>query len=47
MSVIGGVVAKAAIAKFNSRTLAIVFSAGIPILSSLKPLLKPAGNVPL
>lgn len=42
--VIGGVLAKAAIAKF-SRTLATSFSAGIPILSSLKTTAKTAGNV--
>lgn len=42
--VIGSVLAKAAIAKF-SRTLATSFSAGIPILSSLKTTAKTAGNV--
>ncbi|EKO3509631.1 type II secretion system F family protein [Vibrio fluvialis] len=42
--IIGGVLAKAAIAKF-SRTLATSFSAGIPILASLKTTAKTAGNV--
>ncbi len=42
--VIGAVLAKASIAKF-SRTLATSFSAGIPILSSLKTTAKTAGNV--
>ncbi|MBL4296618.1 type II secretion system F family protein [Vibrio fluvialis] len=42
--IIGGVLAKAAIAKF-SRTLATSFSAGIPILASLKNTAKTAGNV--
>lgn len=42
--IIGGVLAKAAIAKF-SRTLATSFAAGIPILASLKTTAKTAGNV--
>ncbi len=42
--IIGGVLTKAAIAKF-SRTLATSFSAGIPILASLKTTAKTAGNV--
>ncbi|ENC9837092.1 type II secretion system F family protein [Vibrio fluvialis] len=42
--IIGGVLAKAAIAKF-SRTLATSFSAGIPILASIKTTAKTAGNV--
>ncbi|ELV8725174.1 type II secretion system F family protein [Vibrio fluvialis] len=42
--IIGGVLAKAAIAKF-SRTLATSFSAGVPILASLKTTAKTAGNV--
>ncbi len=42
--VIGSILAKASIAKF-SRTLATSFSAGIPILSSLKTTAKTAGNV--
>ncbi|MGI9828647.1 type II secretion system F family protein [Vibrio vulnificus] len=42
--VIGGVLSKAAIAKF-SRTLATSFSAGIPILTSLKTTSKTAGNL--
>lgn len=42
--VVGAVLAKAAIAKF-SRTLATSFSAGIPILASLKTTAKTAGNV--
>ncbi|MBY8142497.1 type II secretion system F family protein [Vibrio fluvialis] len=42
--IIGGVLAKAAIAKFSS-TLATSFSAGIPILASLKTTAKTAGNV--
>ncbi|EKO3422406.1 type II secretion system F family protein [Vibrio fluvialis] len=42
--IIGGLLAKAAIAKF-SRTLATSFSAGIPILASLKTTAKTAGNV--
>ncbi|EKO3483370.1 type II secretion system F family protein [Vibrio fluvialis] len=42
--IIGGVLAKAAIAKF-SRTLATSFRAGIPILASLKTTAKTAGNV--
>lgn len=41
--VIGEVLSKASIAKF-SRTLATSFSAGIPILSSLKTTAKTAGN---
>ncbi|EME3971535.1 type II secretion system F family protein [Vibrio fluvialis] len=44
LPIIGGVLAKAAIAKF-SRTLATSFSAGIPILASLKTTAKTAGNV--
>ncbi len=42
--VLGSILAKASIAKF-SRTLATSFSAGIPILSSLKTTAKTAGNV--
>ncbi|OIQ24257.1 type II secretion system F family protein [uncultured Vibrio sp.] len=42
--IIGGVFSKAAIAKF-SRTLATSFSAGIPILSSLKTTAKTSGNL--
>ncbi|MCG3729956.1 type II secretion system F family protein [Vibrio cincinnatiensis] len=42
--IIGGVLAKAAIAKF-SRTLATSFAAGIPILASLRTTAKTAGNV--
>lgn len=42
--VIGTVISKASIAKF-SRTLATSFSAGIPILSSLKTSAKTANNV--
>ncbi|MCW8334540.1 type II secretion system F family protein [Vibrio paucivorans] len=42
--IIGRVLTKAAIAKF-SRTLATSFSAGIPILSSLKTTAKTAGNI--
>ncbi|WP_394240140.1 type II secretion system F family protein [Vibrio astriarenae] len=41
--IIGEVLSKASIAKF-SRTLATSFSAGIPILSSLKTTAKTAGN---
>lgn len=41
--IIGGIITKAAIAKF-SRTLATSFSAGIPILSSLKTSAKTANN---
>ncbi|MEH0666870.1 type II secretion system F family protein [Vibrio scophthalmi] len=44
MPVIGGVLTKASIAKF-SRTLATSFSAGIPILSSLKTSAKTANNL--
>ncbi|MDR9828459.1 type II secretion system F family protein [Vibrio sp. FNV 38] len=43
LPIIGGVLSKASIAKF-SRTLATSFSAGIPILSSLKTTAKTAGN---
>ena len=42
--VIGGILAKAAIAKF-SRTLSTSFNAGIPILTSLKTTGKTAGNL--
>ncbi|PWI34569.1 type II secretion system protein F [Vibrio albus] len=42
--VIGGVLSKASIAKF-SRTLSTSFSAGIPLLSSLKTTAKTAGNL--
>ncbi|AQM20304.1 type II secretion system F family protein [Vibrio anguillarum] len=42
--ILGGVIGKASIAKF-SRTLATSFSAGIPILASLKTTAKTAGNV--
>lgn len=42
--ILGGVISKASIAKF-SRTLATSFSAGIPILASLKTTAKTAGNV--
>ncbi|OEF04088.1 type II secretion system F family protein [Vibrio genomosp. F10] len=42
--IIGGVFSKAAIAKF-SRTLATSFSAGIPILTSLKTTAKTSGNI--
>ncbi len=42
--VIGGVLGKAAIAKF-SRTLSTSFSAGIPILTSLKTTAKTSGNL--
>lgn len=42
--VLGGVFTKAAIAKF-SRTLATSFSAGIPLLASLKTTAKTAGNL--
>ncbi|MGF1696659.1 type II secretion system F family protein [Vibrio lamellibrachiae] len=44
LPVIGGVFSKAAIAKF-SRTLATSFSAGIPILTSLKTTAKTSGNL--
>ncbi|MEZ8826588.1 type II secretion system F family protein [Vibrio amylolyticus] len=44
LPIIGGVFSKAAIAKF-SRTLATSFSAGIPILSSLKTTAKTSGNL--
>ena len=42
--IIGGVVAKASIAKF-SRTLSTSFSSGIPILTSLRTTAKTTGNV--
>lgn len=42
--IIGGIMTKASIAKF-SRTLATSFSAGIPLLSSLKTSAKTANNV--
>ncbi|MCG9641432.1 type II secretion system F family protein [Vibrio sp. Isolate34] len=42
--VLGGVMAKASIAKF-SRTLSTSFSSGIPILMSLKTTAKTAGNL--
>ncbi|ELP4885912.1 type II secretion system F family protein [Vibrio cholerae] len=42
--IIGNVLAKASIAKF-SRTLATSFTAGIPILASLKTTAKTSGNV--
>ncbi|CAK1967533.1 Type IV pilin assembly protein PilC [Vibrio crassostreae] len=42
--VLGGVLAKASIAKF-SRTLSTSFSSGIPILMSLKTTAKTAGNL--
>ncbi|MGU3225809.1 type II secretion system F family protein [Vibrio cholerae] len=42
--IIGNVLAKASIAKFN-RTLATSFAAGIPILASLKTTAKTSGNV--
>ncbi|MDF2154172.1 type II secretion system F family protein [Vibrio sp. CAU 1672] len=42
--VLGGVLSKAAIAKF-SRTLATSFSAGIPILTSLQTTAKTSGNL--
>lgn len=44
LPIIGAVIGKAAIAKF-CRTLATSFSAGIPILASLKSTAKTAGNV--
>ncbi|MGR5258880.1 type II secretion system F family protein [Vibrio astriarenae] len=44
LPIIGEVLSKASIAKF-SRTLATSFSAGIPILSSLKTTAKTAGNM--
>ncbi|MCA0934862.1 type II secretion system F family protein [Vibrio alginolyticus] len=44
MPVLGSVLSKAAIAKF-SRTLATSFSAGIPILTSLKTTSKTSGNM--
>lgn len=42
--IIGGILTKASIAKF-SRTLATSFSAGIPLLSSLKTSAKTANNI--
>lgn len=42
--ILGGVLAKASIAKF-SRTLSTSFSSGIPILTSLKTTAKTAGNL--
>ncbi|WP_282177259.1 type II secretion system F family protein [Vibrio nereis] len=42
--IIGGIISKASIAKF-SRTLATSFSAGIPILTSLKASAKTANNI--
>lgn len=44
LPVLGGVLSKAAIAKF-SRTLATSFSSGIPILTSLKTTSKTSGNL--
>jgi type IV pilus assembly protein PilC len=44
LPVIGGVLSKASIAKF-SRTLSTSFSAGIPLLNSLKSTAKTAGNL--
>ncbi|MGR5193788.1 type II secretion system F family protein [Vibrio rotiferianus] len=44
LPILGGVLSKAAIAKF-SRTLATSFSSGIPILTSLKTTSKTSGNL--
>ena len=44
LPIIGGVIAKASIAKF-SRTLSTSFSSGIPILTSLRTTAKTTGNV--